>query len=277
MNISLPHIFSLMGHSSTRTRRRIRRNVIRMVHHQVNRVRDCEKVVCQKTSSKPEDILDLLNVEDIGSNSEGDESKSSCIICQEELWPEQYKSDPNSQPEGSDHLPVAIKKCGHQFHLQCIKQWVSEQPICPLCRVPVVVISGHQPQTPGSRMEVEEEASSLPGHESCGTIIINFFIAPGIQTLHDPLPGEPFKEFSFQTYLPNNTQGQDLLRLLKLAWNRGLLFRIGYNPVTQKMDCIVRNGIEMKTRRDGGPMKNGYPHDSYLDSLRCDLSEIGVK
>ncbi|MHA1988673.1 MAG: RING finger domain-containing protein [Promethearchaeota archaeon] len=27
-----------------------------------------------------------------------------------------------------------ILKCGHKFHKQCLKRWVTISPICPLCR-----------------------------------------------------------------------------------------------------------------------------------------------
>ncbi|KAM0980125.1 hypothetical protein ACFX2I_015809 [Malus domestica] len=51
------------------------------------------------------------------SSGKGD---SKCIICQEE-----YEAD-----DEMGKLP-----CGHNFHLQCIKQWLAQKNTCPFCKV----------------------------------------------------------------------------------------------------------------------------------------------
>jgi hypothetical protein len=44
---------------------------------------------------------------------------SECIICLEEM---------------TEVTGVALDKCGHRFHLDCIRKWVSEKSDCPVCR-----------------------------------------------------------------------------------------------------------------------------------------------
>ncbi len=46
------------------------------------------------------------------------EKDSICIICFEELEEEVGK----------------LENCEHTFHKKCIKKWLKEKPICPICR-----------------------------------------------------------------------------------------------------------------------------------------------
>ena len=47
--------------------------------------------------------------------------ESVCVICYEEL------------EEGIGKL----EKCEHKFHKECIKTWLKEKPICPVCRTDI--------------------------------------------------------------------------------------------------------------------------------------------
>ncbi|KAM1129652.1 hypothetical protein ACFX13_040130 [Malus domestica] len=49
--------------------------------------------------------------------------ESKCIICQEE-----YEADDEM---GKLH-------CGHNFHLQCVKQWLTQKNTCPFCKVEAI-------------------------------------------------------------------------------------------------------------------------------------------
>jgi len=50
---------------------------------------------------------------------EGDEEKPSCPICM--------------QPYNKDD-ELRILPCSHEFHIQCIDQWLPVKKMCPLCR-----------------------------------------------------------------------------------------------------------------------------------------------
>merc|ERR1719456_2087359 len=53
-------------------------------------------------------------------DSAGEEGPSSCAICQEEFK--------------SDSICRKLIPCGHIFHDECIVDWWSWRPTCPLCR-----------------------------------------------------------------------------------------------------------------------------------------------
>ena len=52
----------------------------------------------------------------------------SCSICLEDI---------NSNE--SEFLP-----CVHEFHKECIAEWINENPICPLCKIPIYINSPGQ-------------------------------------------------------------------------------------------------------------------------------------
>jgi deltex-like protein len=90
------------------------------------------------------------------------------------------------------------------------------------------------------------------------------------------MPGITCDAFIRDLYLPDNTEGRDIMRMLQLAWHRKLLLRVGFNPLTHKMDTIVANGFELKWNRIGGILNGGYPDDSYFSRLRMDLKDVGI-
>lgn len=227
------------------------------------------------SSRKLEDLVEIVTPSTIQVQADG--TFPRCPICMEAIWEEKYTQDFRSEPEGMDHLPTRPKLCAdHMFHMGCLKHWLKTNPSCPLCRTQLVVLTGYQPQTEGSTMDVVQDSVSLPGFEPAGTLCVRFFVAAGFQDLDCPLPGERFSAFQFTTFLPDNSEGQELVRLLSVAWTRRLLFRIGMNPATGRMDILTPNGIEMKTRRLGGIMAGGYPDASYMSRLKSDLREVGV-
>ena len=52
------------------------------------------------------------------------EDNSVCVICLDDLG--------NGEDEFSK-----LEHCEHIFHKKCIKQWLKEKPICPICRTSV--------------------------------------------------------------------------------------------------------------------------------------------
>ncbi|XP_068479171.1 E3 ubiquitin-protein ligase MBR1-like [Phaseolus vulgaris] len=59
-----------------------------------------------------------------GSTSEEQEI-NLCIICQDE-----YKNKEE----------IGILQCGHEYHADCIRRWLQEKNVCPLCKSKVLVI-----------------------------------------------------------------------------------------------------------------------------------------
>lgn len=248
--------------------RRVQRQQ-RVEHEDRNGLRDWSRTECRSSSRKPEDLLQLVPIE---------EAQGQCPICLEDLWDPEYTQGTKKQPSGIDHLPVCPQECPtHHYHMRCLRQCLSEAPRCALCRKQLVVITGYQPHTEESSMRYAADRQRLAGHDDCGTLVIHFHIGAGTQGLEHPIPGEPFPAFDYVTYLPDNSEGHEVLRMLELAWKRGLLFRIGFNPATKRKDVIVPNGIELKTKRTGNPQQGGWPDVSYMSRLKSDLKEVGIQ
>lgn len=220
---------------------------------------DWNRVEVEQPSSKLEDVIEVSH--DVGANV-------TCPICCEAVLVD---------CKNADELPVHPTLCeDHIFHLQCLKVWLKSNASCPLCRKQLIVFTGFQPVNEGTRMIVLTEPHSLPGHDDCNTIRIIFHFESGIQAFGSPLPGEPFQGGDFQTFLPNNSEGQEVLRLLQVAWTRRLLFRVGYNAESGRMDRVILNGLELKYSVTGGIMHGGYPDVSYMSRLKSDLRELRV-
>ena len=71
----------------------------------------------------------------------------------------------------------------------------------------------------------------------------------------NPHPGRPYKGVTRHGYLPNNSQGRQIAKLLNVAFSRRLVFTIGRSQTTEEDGVITWNGIPHKTRIFGGPEK----------------------
>ena len=82
---------------------------------------------------------------------------------------------------------------------------------------------------------------------NCGTIIIEYQFPSG------RLPnGKHYHGTSRVAYLPNNKEGNEVLKLLKLCFDRRLTFTVGTSVTTGMTDCVVWNGVHHKTSLTGG-------------------------
>ncbi|KAH1258606.1 E3 ubiquitin-protein ligase MBR2 [Glycine max] len=68
-----------------------------------------------------EDSLNKCLTETIYCSSEQSQDEGNCVICLEE-----YK---NMDDVGT------LKTCGHDYHVSCIKKWLSLRKLCPICKV----------------------------------------------------------------------------------------------------------------------------------------------
>ncbi len=75
---------------------------------------------------------------------------------------------------------------------------------------------------------------------------------------------------------PNNKKGKEILKLIKIAWKRKLMFRIG-SSITRNLDnVIVWNGIHMKTSLSGGPRFHGWPDKDYFERVKKEFKTKGI-
>ena len=96
----------------------------------------------------------------------------------------------------------------------------------------------------------------LPGYESCdGCIVITYKFQGGVQRENHPSPGKRYSGTIRHGYLPNNTEGQKVLRLLRKAFNQKLTFTIGRSTTFGADNVITWNDIHHKTSIRGGPTR----------------------
>ena len=65
-------------------------------------------------------------------------------------------------------------------------------------------------------------------------------------------PGEPYIGTTRCAYLPDNSEGWEVVRLLRKAFDERLLFTIGYSMTSLQPNQIVWADVEHKTNIDGG-------------------------
>ena len=178
-------------------------------------------------------------------------SEDPCVVCQCE----------------NDSTSVRPKVCQHVFHLECIRPWIKSHQNCPTCRASLVYHVGFQPTDPNAFFRHDVVDRRLPGYD-CKSIRLKCFIPSGLQHKEHPAPGQPYRGLRGHYYLPDTAEGHDLVRLLKLAWKRRLLFRI--RPDTWSDGYHVElNAIDLRT-------KWLVPDPSYIMWIRADLGEVGI-
>lgn len=161
--------------------------------------------------------------------------------------------------------------CGHVFCGQCIDDCFKVKPVCPSCGSIQGVITGDQP--PGGMIR-RESSYPLPGY-SCKTIAIDYDIYDGYQGKEHPNPGKFFKGIKRTAYLPNTKQGRLIADLLKVAFDRRLVFTIGHSRTTGEEGVVTWNDIHHKTSTQRGH-QFGYPDEGYLDRVMDELKVKGI-
>lgn len=78
-----------------------------------------------------------------------------CIICMDELVPEDEGSGHHSEANKPKKLP-----CGHVLHLYCLKNWMERSQTCPICRLAVFDENGNVVQSTTSSTPTTADTSS---------------------------------------------------------------------------------------------------------------------
>ncbi|KAJ8258979.1 hypothetical protein COCON_G00179910 [Conger conger] len=78
-------------------------------------------------------------------------------------------------------------------------------------------------------------------------------------------------------YLPDNTEGNEVLKLLKTAFDQKLIFTVGTSTTTGSSNTVTWNDIHHKTSRYGGPQGFGYPDPDYLKRVKEELKAKGIE
>lgn len=104
---------------------------------------------------------------------------------------------------------------------------------------------------------------------------LNLFysIASGIQGPEHPNPGRPYYAVGFPRvcYLPDTEKGRIVLKLLRVAFQRRLVFTVGRSVTTGREDVVTWNDIHHKTE------PNSRFDPSFLDKCLLELAAQGVR
>ncbi|XP_013767952.1 E3 ubiquitin-protein ligase DTX3L-like isoform X2 [Pundamilia nyererei] len=185
--------------------------------------------------------------------------------------------------QSDERCPICLDKfknkrqlnCKHEFCKDCLKQAEKANgPICPICRVVFGKIVGDQPD---GTMSHQILTFPLPGYSDCGTIMISYEIQSGTQTAKHPNPGQHYYGIRRTAYLPNNKEGNEVLRLLKKAFDQRLIFTIGTSRTTGMDGQVTWNDIHHKTSMSGGAESFGYPDPEYLSRVKEELKAKGIE
>lgn len=199
---------------------------------------------------------DETSLRDVPSVESSDDKTAICVICLDDV---------------KDGMKL---DCNHEFCKSCLNQsFTKHKKACPVCGKIFGEITGNQP--PGD-ISFDKERRSLPGYEDCGTIIVKYNFKSGIQGPEHPNPGKSYEGTDRRGFLPDNEEGRKVQRLLKKAFDRRLVFTIGYSRTTGKDNVVTWNDIHHKTKRDTGAQRFGYPDPTYLQRVQEELAAKGV-
>ncbi|XP_078106105.1 uncharacterized protein LOC144517812 [Sander vitreus] len=188
--------------------------------------------------------------------------------------------DPKEEPCPICMEPIATAekktlRCKHSFCRNCLKTAFDYKPVCPTCGELYGTLTGTQPD--GGEMRSTTSSASLPGYEKYGTITIHYYIPSGIQKEEHPNPGQPYEGASRTAYLPDSSEGQRILKLLRRAFDQRLVFTVGRSTTSGRNNMVTWNDIHHKTSTHGGPTHYGYPDPDYLSRVGDELRVKGIE
>ncbi|CAF4389622.1 unnamed protein product [Rotaria socialis] len=174
--------------------------------------------------------------------------------------------------------PKELDRCGHVFCSTCIDQYFqSVKPQCPCCFTIYGEIRGNQPDN--GTMKINIVKRRLPGfeHDSYATIEITYHFPDGTQNEKHPNPGMPYYGTTRVAYLPDNSDGRRILKLLKKAFELRQIFTVGQSRTTGRENVLTWNDIHHKTSFAGGMERFGYPDDTYINRVLQELAAKGIQ
>lgn len=138
---------------------------------------------------------------------------------------------------------IMLDQCqDHYFHLECLINMKGEKDFikCPICFNIYGVQTGEQP--PGTMMAYIDKNSKCASYEQFDTIVIYYNIPSG----------KIYSGTRRVAYLPSNDKGWEILGLLKVCFDRKLIFKVGTSVTTGMSNTVVWSGIHHKTNLSGG-------------------------
>jgi deltex-like protein len=180
-----------------------------------------------------------------------------CVICQDTL---------------SDSPCAALNVCNHVFHYSCAQRALKSKPQCPICRK---AVGAPQGKSPSGTMYISASSSRCSGYSE-NSIVISYAIKGGTQKSYHDNSGQRQPGKRATAYLPNNADGQSLLKRLKYAFLHGLTFTVGTSATTGVANRCTWSSIHHNTSPVGGTSSHGFPDPSYFVNCNEELDGVGV-
>ena len=199
-------------------------------------------------SDESNEINESMNKMDINDSADKIKEQASSKISENNQKAEDANSNLCSICYTCDN-EVKLNKCEHSLCKTCYDRIMKTNPICPFCKTIYGVLSGDQPKN--GHMSHIITSHILPGFPNSNTIQINYRIPNGIQGPNHPNPGQTYNGINRTAYLPNNHEGNHILKLLYKAFENGLTFTIGNSRTTNEQGVITWNDIHHKTQISG--------------------------
>lgn len=204
------------------------------------------------------DYLSYENFKIASNHSNPDEEK--CTICMYEF------------NEQDSNKIVKLNKCeGHFFHLECIEMCHKGAHLrCPICGYIYGIMTGDMPPGTMYVMKHSPDTIEIEGCPNTPVLEIIYQMKAGTR---DNIQYPGTKRHAF---LPCTKEGEEILRLLLISFERRLTFTIGTSVTTGRPNQIIWNGIHHKTSVGGGPACFGYPDDTYFCRVKEELAAKGI-
>eukprot|EP00985_Skeletonema_marinoi_P004726 scaffold2051_cov139-Skeletonema_marinoi.AAC.10 len=183
--------------------------------------------------------------------------EEDCVICQDVLH---------------KRRKCAKLKCGHIFHKECIQRAFQSKPQCPVCRKSIGAPIG---KCPSGTMTTTTSSMRCSGFRE-GSIVITYVIPAGRQMSYHDNPGTNHASKHTTAYIPDNPDGQALLKRLKYAFLHGLTFTVGTSLTTGKQNQCTWASIHHKTSHSRGVQAHGFPDPDYFNNCNAELDGLGV-
>ncbi|KAJ3378255.1 hypothetical protein HDU84_007713 [Entophlyctis sp. JEL0112] len=167
---------------------------------------------------------------------------------------------------------IVLKSCPHKMCQACFTQlhrtgttmsgvhteWLK----CPWCNI--ITHGVEIGSCPDGTMTVQHIPGSVPGFPlDCGILVVNYLVSYN---------GVRYHRIG---YFPATPEGQRIVSLLKIAFDRRVVFAIGTSATTGRSNAVVW-AVHHKTRLEGGISNYAYPDPGYLDRVALELKERGV-
>ena len=157
------------------------------------------------------------------------------------------------------------------YHKACLENQMKNSTgsyiTCAVCEVTYGIRTGEMPD--GS-MNWSTGGGALPGHPGSRTITFSYRFSGGSRK------GVAYSGTSRTAYLPTTPEGITVFKMMVLAFQRRVTFKVGFSVTNNCDNQTVWAGIHHKTNTSGGSSSFGYPDATYLSRVTEELAARNI-